>query len=487
MHKAKNDIVKPFERESLNASSSSGSNSQPLYSKRKSTLHSKTSLNELCVKKEHLSSPNTNLNELLSNQKESLKCDMHLNYIYSNVDDGIIRCNVRKDNTSNSGQTLNKQNTMSSNIPFTDFLSKETKYNAIEIQNQSMQQDQFNFSKTTSDNLTPQYNRLRSFEKKSKGTVRQLGNPLKDDKFSPGREIRGNSQSKMKFLKQNSVRKGYPRLLKMKKNKMYSKRAKSETSSSSSEYSICPQLFENSEEKENVKSGYSIQNESAAYFPEVANRSNILKRVNRSFQKENNEWNLNMSKRPDEKPLFSSAANFQSNENSESKFILNLPSSKSENSSEKIDLYPKCNGVFSSRNSDVSIMKNVNTSTGSTNVSPRPADHRANRFSFSRPVSGSSGNSVCLKNVDGYCHSREETIIPRALNVLENNSNKRKRSWDQSSVSIFSEGEHNLQSNKHVEVIVLPEGTCEEHGLSSTVELLEVVSLDEFNKHSLYL
>ncbi|GFY61196.1 telomere repeats-binding bouquet formation protein 1 [Trichonephila inaurata madagascariensis] len=484
MHKAKNDIVKSFERESLNASSSSGSNSQPLYSKRKS-LHSKTSLNELCVKKEHLSSPNTDLNEFLSNQKESLKCDMHLNYTYSNVDDGIVICNIKKDNnTSNSGQTLNKQNTISANIPFTDFLSKETKCNSTELQNQSIQQDQFNFSQVPSDNLTPQYN---SFEKENKETVRQLGNPLKYDKFSAGREIRGNSQSKLKFLKETSVRKGYPRLLKMKKNKMYSKRAKSETSSSSSEYSFCPQLFENSEEKENVKYGYSILSKSAAYSPEVANCSNILKRVNRSFQKENNEWNLNMSKRPDEKPLFSSAANFQSNENYESKFILNLPSSKSENSSVKIDLYPKCNEVFSSRNSDVPIMKNVNTSTGSTNVSPRPADLRANRFSFSRHVSRSSGNSICLKNVDGCCHSREETIIPRALNVLENNSNKRKRSWDQSSVSIFSEGEHNLRSNKHMEVIVLPEGTCEEHGLSSTVELLEVVSLDEFNKHSLYL
>ncbi|GFR29225.1 telomere repeats-binding bouquet formation protein 1 [Trichonephila clavata] len=487
MRKAKNDIVKSFERRSLSASSSSESSSQPLHSKRKSALHSRTSVNKLCVKKEHLCSPNRDLNEFLSIQKEALKCDMHLNCIYSNVDDDIVRCKIRKDNASNSGQTLKKHNTMSANVPFSDFLSKETKYNATELQNQSIQQGQFNFSQTTSDNLVPQYNRLRSFEKENKGSVKQLGNPFKDDKFSPCREIQGNSQYKMNFLKQNSVRKGYPRLLKMKKNKMYSKRAKSETSSSSSEYSFCPQLFENSEEKENVKFGCSILNESPAYSPEVANHSNVLSRVNHSFQKENNKWSLNMSKRPDEKRSFSPAANFQSNENYESKFILNLPSSKSENSSFKNDLYPKCNEVFSSRKSDLPTMKIVNTSTGSTNVSPHPSDQQANRFSFSRHVSGSSGNSVCLKNVDGCCHSRDETIIPRTLNVLENKSNKRKRAWDSSSLSIFSEGEHNLESNRCVEVIVLPEGTCEEHGLSSTVELLEVVSLNEYNKHPLYL
>ncbi|GFT84036.1 uncharacterized protein NPIL_166801, partial [Nephila pilipes] len=482
-YKIKNDLAKPFETKSFRASCSNESSSQPLYSRRKSSVVSRMSHKMPLYKKEHLSCSNTTTNGVLSNQNTAMKCDAHLNCInsYGN-DNSAMYKTVRKDINSStlSNQTLNKQNTMPDKVPFTDFSMKETKYSASELQNQSKQCDQSDCSVSVSDNFLPQYNNSYNLEKENNGTLRNVSIPFKADSFSQNGASYGYSHFKMKPSKQNSLIEGYPKL--MKKNKMCSKRALSETSCSYSELSFCPQFFENLNDKENNKFRLS---ESATSSFDVKN-CNISDRVDHDFQKKDSTGNVtDMSKILDRKPLFSSSSSFQSKNDHESNFALKLSFPTSVDCGIKNNPSPKCNEALFTLNSESQKrIKNINTLTSSANVSSHLDDELVNRLSFSHHVSDFCGQSFSPKNFDECHHSSDDTIVPRAFNVLEDKLNKRKRFWDCPSKRAFNEDQLTLQSSSHVEIIVLSEGTCEEHGLSSTIELLEVVSLDEFNKHS---
>ncbi|GBN47732.1 hypothetical protein AVEN_16288-2, partial [Araneus ventricosus] len=453
------------------SSSSSRENTvQTAHRSRKVSKISRTQNNLSSIKKERLCNSSAVQCDLLSGQQFSPRVKKYSASIHSNTNLNSSKCKSYKKEMNQSSlayDKFSKQDIISNRMPFSDFLTKETKSSNTKFENQSFPKT--DYTKTVSDSLISErhtYNKARLNE----NVKLPMNNSTKVESISQDNISNSFSSNEKKFTNQNSMQEECPRLFKKKKERISS----DISSSSSSEYSFTPYNLKNSKSRgkeSDNQFGFCIPYQSEINLPKIS------KSKSKNVDYENNcmKWNSNDKfQAPVRKPLFSFKAESQVKRNHPSEFSLKLSPIKFENGWTEDNSFLSCKMIPEIGE------ENLFDLTKFTDVSLQHGKRLMDSGFSSNHVSQSSRKSDTYL---GDCYqSTNQIILPQTSRIFENPYQK-KRSWSCSSTGTcnksFSPLSSPLNSSRHVQVIVLPKETCEQHGLSASVELLEVVSLED--------
>ncbi|XP_055937143.1 uncharacterized protein LOC129966632 [Argiope bruennichi] len=460
--------------EKANSSSSSiyESTSQTICRKRKVPHISERSLNKLSIKKESLSDSKTVQCDLLSDQLFSSKNKKYSNSFHSNatLDSSKYKsCKKEMNQISPSDGKFIKQDVISNKKSFTDFLTNENKSSTTKFKNQSFRKT--NNSKISSNNAITDWH-MHITRKLNESVNLSTNNPTKTESISPDNNGSSFLPYSMKLANQNSQQEKCPKLFK-KKRRISSKKSPSIFSGSSSEYSFTPFNVKNSKRPENESGswfGYYKPCQSEINFPETSKNSGT---INDNYQNNFLKCNLNDKLEASaRKPSFSSNAEKQVIKDRLSEFSFKLSPTTFKSEIEK-------NSFSRGKKMPKTDKENILDLTTFTNSSFQHEKRLMDSGFSSSHFSQHSRRSNMYLN-DCY-QSSNWTDFPQTSRIFEN-PYERKHSWSCSSTGTYSESFSPFNSNRYVQVIVLPKKTCVQHGLSSSVELMEVISLEDITQ-----
>ncbi|GIX82900.1 hypothetical protein CEXT_52582 [Caerostris extrusa] len=299
-------------------------------------------------------------------------------------------------------------------------------------------------------------------------------------------EIQSSAQAKnikMDSFPQNFMAGNSSKLHKTQNNNFQIK----ESSESSSEFSLNSSLFKNEECKENYNdSGFGSYNPNQSELNCFADLKNLIESNKVTNSYESNNFKLNSKATHFEtfknKPSISLSSNSSAKKDPHSELKSNVSLNNFVRSAPESNLFSRYQRPFKTNLKQQIDAKNSNGSMKHANTSfTRANDTLKMHFTpllVSHPFSGSSS---CSKDIE--CPpSNNFNLKPKTSNSLRENIRKRKRTWECSSTCTLNEclsDTSRTLNSKHVQVIVFPDKVCEEHGLNASIELLEVVSLEE--------
>ncbi|GIX88272.1 telomere repeats-binding bouquet formation protein 1 [Caerostris darwini] len=288
---------------------------------------------------------------------------------------------------------------------------------------------------------------------------------------------------KMDSFPQNFMVGNSPKLHKKQNNNFQIK----ESSESSSEFSLNSSLFKNEECKENYNdSGFGSYNPNQSELNCFADLKNLIESNKVTNSYESNNFKLNSKAMHFEtfknKPSISLSSNSSAKKDPHSELRSNASFNNFVQSAPESNLLSRYQRPFKTNLKQQIEAKNSNGSMKHTNTSfTRANDTLKMHFTpllVSHPFSGSSS---CSKDIE--CPpSNKFNLKPKTSNSLRESIRKRKRTWECSSTCTINKCLSDTSTplnSKHVQVIVFPDKVCEEHGLNASIELLEVVSLEE--------
>ncbi|CAL1266379.1 unnamed protein product [Larinioides sclopetarius] len=451
-----------LEKTYSSSSSSHKNTARTARRRRRNSKITRRSENKLSsIKKERLFNSSAVQCDILSGHHFSPNDKKYLAYINLNSNLDSSKCKsykIKMNQSSSNSDKFSKPNIISNKMPFTDFLTKDIKSSCPKFKKQSFRKT--DYSKTTSDSLISEwhtYNKSRRNENVKLST----NNSTKVESISQGNISNSFSPYEMKLTYQDSMQEKCPKLFKKKKKRISS----DISSSSSSEYSFTPCNAKNCKSQENEKAsqfGYGMPDHSEITFPKISKNS---KNANDNFSNNCMEWNSNDKLQASiRKPLFFFNAENQVKGNHETEFSLKLSPAKFENDRTKDNSFSSCKMM---PKIDKENSFDLTKFTGAS-------------FQHGKRLMDSCFSSNHVSHISRK--SNQIRKLPQTSRVIEN-PYKKKCSWSCSSTGTcnesFSPISSPLNSSRHVQVVVLPKETCEQHGLSASVKLLEVVSLED--------